>query len=274
MTSRRFCCVALATAWLAGCSVFQTATPSLPQRSSVVRGQLWVYSDIYLPQRHRLLEELNAQRGVLATKLSLPTSDEPVYVYLFTTADEFKTYVHANFPDFPSRRAFFVENDMRLAVYAYWGDRVAEDLRHEVTHGYLHSVCPRIPLWIDEGLAEYFEVPAGQHGLHRPHMQEIAAARANGWKPNLRRLEELKSAGDMTQIDYAESWAWAHLLLETTPERQQTLHAFLTAVQGSDPPDPLSSRLRAVHLDYEQKLLEHLDQLEKTELAAKEQLPM
>ncbi len=48
----------------------------------------------------------------------------------------------ANIPSFPARRAFFVETDTRLAVYAYWGDRIAEDLRHEVAHGYLHACVP------------------------------------------------------------------------------------------------------------------------------------
>ena len=43
-------------------------------------------------------------------------------------------------------RAFFVESDTRLNIYAYWGDRVAEDLRHEVTHGYLHAMVPHSAL--------------------------------------------------------------------------------------------------------------------------------
>ena len=73
-------------------------------------------------------------------------------------------YLTRNFPSVPSRRAFFLETDTRLAVYAHWSDRVAEDLRHEVAHGYLHSVVPGLPLWLDEGLAEYFEVPRGQNG--------------------------------------------------------------------------------------------------------------
>jgi hypothetical protein len=238
--------------------------PELPARSSVVVGQLWVYSDVYLPKRHRLIEEIDAQRGVLTAKLGLPTSDEPVYVYLFSSSDDFKRYVRANFPNFPTRRAFFVESDTRLAVYAYWGDRVAEDLRHEVTHGYLHSVAPRIPLWIDEGLAEYFEVPAGHHGRHEPHLQELATARANSnWKPDLRRLEQLADASVMTQLDYAECWAWAHFLLETTPERRQTLHAYLEGVRGVESAEPLSARLRAAHPDYEQKLLQYLDTMQK-----------
>jgi hypothetical protein len=224
----------------------------------VVLDQLWVYSDFYLPQRHRLLDELKVQRGTLSAKLALPTSDEPVYVYLFSTAEQFRKFVNKNYPEFPTRRAFFVESDTRLMVYAYWGDRVAEDLRHEVAHGYLHSVVPSIPLWLDEGLAEYFEVPHGHQGLNRPHLQEIANAQAKGWEPDLRRLESLASASDMTQLDYAEAWAWAHFLLETTPERQQLLRAYLQSLQQEGVPEPVSTKLRGLHLDYERKLVDYL----------------
>lgn len=262
MTARVQCrwllLVLLATG--AGCTLWNKP-PALPHRNSVVLDQLWVYSDLFLPQHHRLLDELNSLRKTLASKLSLPMSDEPVYVYLFSTADDFRRFVHKNYPEFPSRRAFFVESDTRLMVYAYWGDRVAEDLRHEVTHGYLHSVVPRVPLWLDEGLAEYFEVPQGQNGLNEPHVQEIAQAQARGWEPNLRRLEQMTSASEMNQIDYAEAWAWVHLLLETTPDRQQLLRSYLESVRQEETVQPLSPRLRTLHLDYERKLVEYLNTL-------------
>ena len=54
------------------------------------------------------------------------------------------------FPDFPQRRAIFVETDAQLAVYAHWGPHVAEDLRHETAHGYLHSSTSHLPVWLDE----------------------------------------------------------------------------------------------------------------------------
>ena len=101
------------------------------------------------------------------------------------------------FPQFPERRAFFVESDTRLAIYAYWGDRVAEDLRHEVTHGYLHTMVPHLPLWMDEGLAEYFEVPRGQRGFNRPHLDLLLVAmQQQQWAPNMAKLAELRLPGD------------------------------------------------------------------------------
>ena len=120
-----------------------------------------------------------------------------------------------------------VESDTRLMVYAFWGDHVAEDLRHEVAHGYLHAVVRNLPLWLDEGLAEYFEVPRGSRGLNKPHVEELRSSLDRGWQPDLRRLESLQSVDQMTQLDYAEAWAWVHYLLETSPEHAEFLRSYL-----------------------------------------------
>jgi hypothetical protein len=232
----------LAFASSSGCARLRVA-PALPERKSMVLGQLVIFSNSPLPSHHRLLEELQAQRAQLSTKLALPTSDEPIHVYLFPSSDELEAYMRVYFPALPKRRAFFVESDTRLTVYAYWGDRVAEDLRHEVAHGYLHAVVPRLPLWLDEGLAEYFEVPRGLSGVNRPHVEQLAAELGRGWQPNLERLEALREAGALTQTHYAESWAWVHFLLETTPERRQLLQAYLRSLDGDAPVGPLSEQL-------------------------------
>jgi hypothetical protein len=247
-------CLSLAT--LGGCQGVAWA-PTLPGRNTVVLDQLVVYTDFRLPKQHRLLEDLTALRADLSTRLGLPVSDEPIHVYLFETAEQLRTFIDRHYPTFPSRRALFVETDTRLAVYAYWGDRVAEDLRHETAHGYLHALVPNLPLWLDEGLAEYFEVPRGNHGLNRPNVQELTDSLAQGWRPDLYRLEQLHSAAAMTQIDYAEAWAWVHYFLETTPEHQQFLRDYLQRLGQSESAEPLSNSLRRMHMDYERRLLNH-----------------
>jgi hypothetical protein len=250
----------LRSAIFCGCFVLGCAgwrsVPQLPVGNSMVLDQLVVFSDMPLPRTHRLLEELRVLRTTVSTKLGLPISDEPIHVYLFSTADKFEAFFRTHHPNLPRRRAFFVETDTRLSVYAYWGDRVAEDLRHEVVHGYLHAVVPNLPLWLDEGLAEYFEVPRGMAGLNRPHVQQLIA-RGVDWRPDLVRLEQLKTTEEMTQADYAESWAWVHMLLESTPERREVLRNYLQGLMQSAPPVPLSISLRQVDPACQQHLIEH-----------------
>ena len=201
-----------------------TADVALPDRQTLVREQLVIHSDFPLATQHRLIEELTARRFDLSRALALPVSNEPVHVY----------------PGFPRRRAFFVETDTRLIVYAHWGDRVAEDLRHEVTHAYLHSMVPNLPLWLDEGLAETFEVPRGHAGMNRPHLDRIVSRlEQRQWQPDLRRLEVSESAFDMTLNDYADAWVWVHFFLYSRAEHRDLLRQYLATIRREGTAEPL-----------------------------------
>ncbi len=244
---------------MAGCTTWLSGSSSLPVRNVIVRDQLVIYSNSSLPPRHRLLDSLAAERGQLLHELGLPSSDEPIHVYLFDSESRFQAFMKRNYAKFPSRRAFFVQSDMRLAVYAFWGDRVAEDLRHEVAHGYLHSVVPQIPLWLDEGLAEFAEVPHGRGGYNEPHVRLLLNQLVAGtWRPDLSRLEQLPGAEAMTQVDYAEAWAWAHWMLTSNAELKALLQGYLHGLRQDDPRAPLSLELRQFVTDAERQLVEHL----------------
>ena len=254
-----FACLAAPLCW-AGCAKTWTSRrPNLPDRYTIVRDQLVIHCDFEVPARHRLLDELTARREDLRRELAYASSEEPIHVYLFEDADRFREFVRKEHPGFPNRRAFFVKTDTRLEVYAHWGGYVGEDLRHEVTHAYLHSVLPNIPLWLDEGLAEYFEVPRGRHGLNRDHLARILAKEdqesALGASlpisprealyrvPNLARLESLHSDRFLPRDDYAECWAWVHFLLESSPEAKLLLREYLYRLHVDGSTVPLSSRL-------------------------------
>jgi len=257
MTRRLFHLFVLGAFIAGGCAGWRHGS-ELPARNSMVLDQLVVFSDSPLPKNHRLLEELRGLRTVVSTKLGLPISDEPIHVYLFPKADKFAAFMRRHHPNLPARRAYFVETDTRLSVYAFWGDRVAEDLRHEVVHGYLHSVVRNLPLWLDEGLAEYFEVPRAVSGLNRPHLDQLAGS-LDDRPANLERLERLRSTSEMTQAEYAQSWAWVHYLLESTPANQQLLRNYLQQLITAAPHVPLSLHLRRADPQFEEHLAEHLD---------------
>jgi len=258
----RLMVLVLASSAFVGCAGVFKRDAELPARHALVLDQLIIHSDFNLPRQHRLLEDLRALRTSLQAKLDLKLSDEPIHIYLFEDERKFNAFCKKHFPQFPTRRAFFVQNDTSLAVYAQWGDRVAEDLRHEVAHGYLHSVMPEIPLWLDEGLAEYFETPRNAAGLNRPHVDLLMAESASGaWRPSMPRLEALNSAASMTQSDYAESWAWIHMLLETIPQRRELLQAYLKSLDANKPTESLSAQVLRSTGQPDAALMEHLRQL-------------
>lgn len=262
---RRHLAILLLSALMVGCAALRQPSPQLPVANRVSLEQLVIYGDFDLPQEHRVLRQLDQMRGQIATQLAIPMTDEPIHVYLFKTPKRYRTFLQARFPTFPERRAFFVQTDTRLSVYAQWGDRVAEDLRHEVAHGYIHAVAPTIPLWIDEGLAEYFEVNTQFQGLNRAHADQLIKAMQEGqWRPRLANLERLTAIHDMQQIDYAEAWAWAHYLLETTPDRRALLHEYLGDLEAGRRTPDLAVRIREHDRHAERHLWDHLESIAAT----------
>ncbi len=245
-----------------GCAHLLPRRLALPADYTVVRDQLVIHSDFQLPSHHRLLEELSARRGDIVEQLALPLSDEPIHVYLFDNADRFRTFVRVHHPELPFRRAFFLETDTKLQVYAQWGDRVAEDLRHEVTHGYLHSVVPNLPIWLDEGIAEYFEVPRGYCGFNATQLENLLVRLERGqWKPDLARLDSLPPSRDLSRDDYAESWLWVHFLLESPLLSRELLRDYLRDLRRHGTTEPVSSRLPRALPDPHRHLVGHLQQL-------------
>ena len=125
-----------------------------------------------------------------------------------------------------------------------------------------HAVVPTLPLWIDEGLAEYFEVARGHDGRNAAHIELLNGQLSSGaWRPQLSRLEQLTSATDMPQTDYAEAWLWTHFLLETTPQRRELLQGYLSALRSNGSAAPLSEPLGRSMPDIDSAVVEYLAQL-------------
>ena len=259
------CCLAL-TSLVAGCQTLPSVA-AVPSRDQFVHHQLVIHSDFVVPKRHRLFDELAKRRADIQEQLNLPMSDEPIHIYLFQDADLFRKYLLGAHPTLSDRRAVFVQTDTQLSVYAFWGDRVAEDLRHEVSHGYLHAQVPKIQLWLDEGLAEYFELPREASTINRPHVHRLASEfRAGHWTPNLERLEQFEEAETFGQTQYAEAWLWVHFLLEHSEKTKSILQDFVLGEQDvTDGRQLLSAILTGESNSIQVDLIEHLMKLVEQE---------
>jgi hypothetical protein len=196
-------------------------------------------------------------------ELQLPPSSTIIQVYLFEDKEHYERFMQIKHPDLPKRRAFFVAQPRRLGgtedllVYTYWGDRIQQDLRHELTHALLHCVLKDVPLWLDEGLAEFFEVPPGWDGINYQHVEQLRGKKAF----DLNRLEQLTDVQQMNPAEYRESWAWTHLMLRSTPQARQVLVSYLQELRGNPRPGPLRPRLEKVFLSLEGTLERHLNNL-------------
>ena len=100
-----------------------------------------------------------------------------------------------------------------------------------------------VPLWLDEGLAEYFEQPPERRVHDNPYFKNLKWTLRLGGVADLEKLERKGHFSELGREDYRDSWAWVHFLLHGPPETRHELIQFLRDIQASTPPGVFSQRL-------------------------------
>ncbi|HEY2893314.1 MAG TPA: hypothetical protein VGJ16_03850 [Pirellulales bacterium] len=204
-----------------------------------------------------LLDDLGEIQSQLTIMLRLPSAREPVHIVLFRDEAAYREYGKTHFPRVVYRRALYVKRAGAGTVYAFRGPELAVDLRHEATHGVLHASLPMVPLWLDEGLAEYFEVSPAARIAANPHLKSVKWNLRLGAVPRLARLETRQDVSDMSAGDYRDAWAWVHFLLNGPPEAHDELVRFLDDIARGAVAGQLSRRLETRLGGAEARLAEH-----------------
>ena len=187
--------------------------------------------------------EISQVREDLERILGMSFGSGLIEINLFRSKTSYQQFLKPRVPEGVNRKALFVPGVDRGRVYVYrhWGYET--DLRHESTHAFLHGTLPFVPMWLDEGLAEYFEVTHEQRASHNPHLGELKRRLLVGWRPDLKRLESKERLENMDAADYRESWAWAHFMLHGPTEVRQVLADYLFDVEQGNPAGLLGDRL-------------------------------
>jgi hypothetical protein len=223
-------------------------------------------SDLPLNPEPKWIQSCSQLRDQVARDLKLQNSQRPILVYLFGDRASYDQYMRQRYPELPSRRAFFVAQGRSrvlgedLMVLTWWSDRLEQDLRHELTHALLHSTLMDVPLWLDEGLAEYYEMEnfPVEFGERLSQTREDFA---RGPGPNLNRLEEIREINRMQRPEYRESWLWTRYLLQGQPELKPVLLEYLGELRQNPRPMPLTQRLAAKVPDYQQRFARYASEV-------------
>ena len=240
------------------------ATPLTAQSSAarwpyeVQLGQFTVHSDFDAAADSQLREQLGSLQQDVAQTLSIQIHREPIHIILFNDQSTYRSYMRLHFPDVPFRRALFIKRRGPGMVFAYRSDQMLIDLRHETTHALLNASLPYVPLWLDEGLAEYFESVPTTDG-QRPHPHRGSAKRTAFWGrvPSVESLEAIEDLSAMGGREYQKSWSWVHFLLHGGEDTRAVMIRFLQELQAHSPPGQLSRRIAAELPDWKSRYLAH-----------------
>jgi len=254
----RHCIVWFIAPLAVACTVASTSASDVARwPDEHVAGSLVCHADFQLDHCQRLINEVAQLQEDLNQTLGIHSARIPIHLFLFEKQSTYKDYIKRWFPNIPYRRALFVKGDGPGMVFAYLSPEFAVDVRHESTHALLHSALPLVPLWLDEGLAEYFEIPPGERAYDNPHLGKLRWNIRLGSVPDIEKLEELRGMGSMKQSDYRYCWAWVHFLLHGPPEAQDELRRYLADIKAHTPPGRLSERLAKRLGNLDQRFLKH-----------------
>ncbi|MCS7237511.1 MAG: DUF1570 domain-containing protein [Thermoguttaceae bacterium] len=220
-------------------------------------GSFLCHSEFPVDEVPGLREVFPRTEAELTQTLGIQPQGATVEVYLFSVERNYRQFLARHFPDVPYRRALYIRRDGRNVLLAYRSPQLLVDLRHECVHALLHAWLPYVPLWLDEGLAEYFEQQPGRRAFEHPHLKLVRLQAFLGRNPSLERLEALTDMAALGEREYRASWAWVHYLIHGPAEVNDEFRAYLQEIQAGNLPGPLAPRLRAKVNDLDKSFRAH-----------------
>jgi tetratricopeptide (TPR) repeat protein len=126
-------------------------------------------------------------------------------------------------------------------IVVHWGRPDSERaMSHEVVHAFLEHSGPRRPLWLEEGLAEFYSTAAQDRKswiIGLPVEGHVRVLNRSAWLGEREFFEArhdsaLRDEGARVGRFYAQSWAVVHYLLTTPNVREKTPALFAALGDG------------------------------------------
>jgi tetratricopeptide (TPR) repeat protein len=225
---------------LAGLVVVTSAIAAAPRWSSVHSESLTVIGDTGpgdLRDVARRLEQFRLALGnVVADAKRPPTL--PTLVYVFGSRSALQPFLPLRDGRPAALRGYFHRDADGYAI-AMSVDDHDEEASSIVFHEYAHLLLQRgrtLPIWLNEGLAEYFSTfaltargrtadigrPVPRHvRLLRERFLPLAAVLS------MSAQSELYDEGERRSVFYAEAWALTHYLMTEVPEGPEAISRYI-----------------------------------------------
>jgi tetratricopeptide (TPR) repeat protein len=193
------------------------------------------------------LEQFRAVVGGLINHAQGPLP-VPTTVYVFGLHKDFEPFIPLRNGKPASLGGYFFHDEEAntIALQLEGFEAGAEVVFHEYTHVLLHNAAAFIPLWLDEGLAEYYstyalESDATRAAIGRPIERHVLLLREQ-FIPlsdliNVDHESPLYNERDRQSIFYAEVWALTHYLMNSVPDGAASINRYATAIARGAEPD-------------------------------------
>ncbi len=194
-------------------------------------GAFQIYTTVEEPLLRPLSDRLVPLKKEMEETLGISIDNQPVYLVVLSDQTEFELYLRTHFPNTPNRRALYIQNRGQGVVLTYLHSEWLIDARHECSHALLHQTGIKLPLWLDEGIAEYFENTEENPTYHPAHSPAVQTQLRYG---QVVEIEELENHA-YSQLDakgYRDAWSVVALLLHHSDETRQSLRTYVSDLQS------------------------------------------
>jgi hypothetical protein len=216
-----------------------------------------IQSDYVLRNPDAVLQLVKQLKEDFEKTLQLKPSQRTIEVRLFLKKRDYKSHVGKRIPHGERHPALFVKGPDVSWIYIYAQPDFFKNLRHECAHALLHNSLYVLPLWLDEGLAQYLELPTQRAANEHAHLAIIRRSVARGGRPNLPKLEKKSKHDRFSNSDYQESWAWVHFLLHGPQESRKTLRNYLKKIESREFAGRMSEWMNTSTFDFDRQFVAH-----------------
>lgn len=214
-----------------------------PWNTTTTYSPFVLYSTLDLQRIESQAKKLDGYQKEVQDVLGLSFSIDEVKIVVLRDKVEYDAYLDEHFPKLPKRRALFVQHRGPGLVLTYMHDDWIIDARHECAHAMLHSCRTKLPSWLDEGLAEYFETALPDRLAHREHAQGVLAQIRYGQVPEIEELEQWHVDVALESKQYRDAWSVVAFLLHHSPESRAAFQQYLKDLQSGSAAGYLGRRL-------------------------------
>ena len=218
-----------------------------------------------------LSSQLELLRSVLASmnEAHFVNWPLPTYVFIFRDESSFRPYSIKVGGKPAAISGYFLAHPHANFVVIDGGSG-SESIRiiyHEYLHSFVRHNLPQVPLWFNEGLAEFystFEKVGNEVLIGRPLGKHVDWLRTN----DLIRFGKFAAIDSQSPVYnekerkgafYAQSWALVHMLLAGDPERRRQTTRYLDLLKGSDETlDPLQTAFEMGQRELQQELRDYV----------------
>jgi hypothetical protein len=239
----------------------QAAAPANKWPFEVTAGLFRIHADFEISAKEQLVTELERLSADVAKLLEMALPQTMMHVVIFSSAEEYRRYMAHYYPTLPERRALFIQQRGTGMLFAHRHADLATDLRHETVHAILNDKSDPLPLWMDEGLAEYFEVAAAERWSGHSHLLAIHALSGKAPWTDLEVLEALEAISVMNAEHYRDAWAWIHFLLHRRQSTRRILVAQLHSLRAGRAVMPLSRVIAEQIPGWRQEFTDHFQRI-------------